>query len=250
MPSIQLGSLFRYLSAGLVVLLLVSSGEALPKGKPGAACAVRAPGRSLHKRNLAHPSGKQAVTLFHGTSSSASAASIKAHGVDLAKTNHCGDLHHTAKGADGGAYFTDSVIAAAQYACHRDAYAKSPTPTNAYVLEFQWVPGSSKVFEFSSLKELTDDKCRDNAMITGPMHNPMTDTGLTTDFWQYAIVKQDALHGLHYVATHVIPCHGTSGENVPLGNKLTSATYADGQAGHGGYQSFVSTLVGGHFCPA
>lgn len=247
MPSIQLGALFKYLSAGFVVLLLVSSGEALPKGKPGATCAVRPPARSLHKRALVHPSGKEAVTLFHGTSNQAGATAM-AQKVDLAKTNNCGDLHHHTKGADGGAYLTDSIIAAAQYACHRDEYQGSPTPADAYVLEFTWTPGTSKVYEFHALKDLTDDKCHENDMITGPMHDDVVDVGLTRVFWQYAIVKQAAVQGLKHVKTYTIPCNGESGENVPKADKLTSAIYEEGQKTNSGFSNLVTQLEGGHFC--
>jgi len=249
MPSIQLGALFKYLSAGLLVLLLVSSSEALPAGKPGATCAVRAPAQSLHKRALVHPSGKQALTLFHGTSNKEGAEAM-AHKVDLAKTHNCGDLHHHTKGADGGAYFTDSVIAAAQYACHRDEYQHSPTPADAYVLEFTWTPGTSTVYEFHSVKDLTDDKCHENDMITGPMRDDLVDVGLTREFWQYAIVKNGALVGLKYVKTYTIPCNGASGENVPKADKLTSAMYEEGQKTNSGFSSFVTQLEGGHHCPA
>lgn len=80
-----------------------------------------------------------------------------AAGVDMSKTHKCGDLHHnndksmddlpvyaflfsepvefTLTESEGGAYFTDSVVVAAQFACYKDTYDPSiAQPTTVHVL--------------------------------------------------------------------------------------------------------------------
>jgi len=151
MHSTPVHSLLRYLLVGFIILFLAFSGEALPthaihgttkslsskrpvvvknslksshaKHVSANSCPVRAPKSRLHKRALAHPSGKEAMTLFHGTTTLGSAQAMAAtdHGVDLAKTSRDGDLHHKkleGGTCNGGLYLTDSLIAAAQFICY------------------------------------------------------------------------------------------------------------------------------------
>jgi len=226
MHTIHLRSL---LLSGLI-LLLPAIVEAAPTPYPASELVKRA--------GVSHPSATHSMMLFHGTATSAAANSM-AHHVDLSQTHVCGDLHHNAKhGSDGGAYFTDSLISAAQFACYKDAFDPSlKLPTTVYVLAFKWTPGSHKVHEFKDLKSLSEAQCAANDMISGPMWNPITDKHFTTDFWQYALVKQAATSGLAYVHTYQVHC-----KNVPIGNALTGAMYEDGQGGNGKFNSLASHL--------
>jgi len=238
--------------AGLVVLLLLSSVEALPAKKTQPAhkpvptkktsCPMRAPPSKLHKRTpVAHPSAKKAVTLFHGTETLAAATSMAKH-VDLSKTHTCGDLHHNQKhGSDGGAYFTDSIIAAAQFSCYKDAYDPSlKLPATVYVLEFAWTPGSHKVYEFAAKDKytLSEAQCGTHDMVTGPMWNPITDKSFTKNFWQYAVVKQAATTGLAYRHTYTVHC-----KNVPKGEALTGELYTEGQGGNPKFSELATQLT-------
>jgi len=225
--------LFKYLLPGFI-LLLPAIVEAGPTPYPAPELLKRAAAA------VSHPSAKHSMMLFHGTENSAAASSM-AHHVDLSKTHVCGDFHHNAKhGSDGGAYFTDSLISAAQFSCYNNKY--DPTlklPTTVYVLAFHWTPGSYKVYEFEQKDKfsLSDAQCTAYDMITGPMWNPYTDKYFTDDFWQYAIVKQAAVSGLAYVHTYEVHC-----KNVPIGNALTGAMYEDGQGGNKNFNSLASHL--------
>jgi len=250
MQSIRLQSTVKYMLAGLAFVLFVSTGvEALPTkvtpstGAPS--CPIRAPQSKLHKRTvLVHPSGKTATTLFHGTQNGAAAKSMEA-GVDLSKTHKCGDLHHdNDKKSEGGAYFTDSVIVAAQFACYKDTYDPSlPQPASVHVLEFSWTPGTSKVYEFKDLASVSDAQCRAYDMITGPMHNPLTDKDMTKSFWQYAIVNQASAKGLVYHQTYEVHC-----KNVPKGPALTDELYEHGQGGNSNCHTLTTQLVSATGC--
>ncbi|KAF8164327.1 hypothetical protein BJ912DRAFT_1004424 [Pholiota molesta] len=193
---------------------------------------------------LEHPSGKNAAILFHGTQNSAAAKSMAA-GVDLSKTHTCGDLHHhDDKKSEGGVYFTDSVIVAAQFACYKDTYdASKAQPTTVHVLEFAWTPGTFKVYEFKDLATVTVNQCRAYDMITAPMHNPITDKDMTKSFWQYAVVNQAAAKGLVYHQTYEVHC-----KNVPKGAALTDEIYADGQGGNTHFKDLTAKLVSDAGC--
>jgi len=247
MQSIRLQSSFKYMLAGLVVLLLLSSVEALPTHKKPGSCLIRTPqSKSQHKRSpVIHPSAKNAVILFHGTSKAGAATSM-AHHVDLLKTHSCGDLHHNKKhGSDGGAYFTDSVVAAAQYACFEHAYDEKNValPTTVDVLEFGWTPGNYKVYEFKAGEILSAAQCGAHDMVTGPMTNVDTDKFFTPTFWQYALVKQAATAGLAYRHTYKIHC-----KHLRRGALLSDVDYTHGQGGNPGFQALVTKFTSASSC--
>jgi len=237
MHIIHLRSLFKYLLSGSILLLLATV-EAAPK--PNTTHLVQT-AELLKRAGVTHPSATHPMTLFHGTDTSAAAASMAQH-VDLSKTHTCGDLHHNAKhGSDGGAYFTDSLIAAAQFSCYKDAYdPHMKLPTTVYVLEFFWSPAGHSVFEFTEKDKytLSEAQCSTHDMISGPMWNPITDKDFTTDFWQYAIVRQAAIPGLSYEHTYIAHC-----KNVPKGNALTGGMYESGQGGNSGFLSLANHLA-------
>jgi hypothetical protein len=198
--------------------------------------------RGLTKRVVDHPPGKSDVSLFHGTEDKTNAASLKTK-VDLSFIN-LGDFHDVdADGVDGGFYLTDSLLPAAQFAC-RKALSTAGSEEKVYVLEFKWSGASLPVKDFKDDAELQkfldydkssdntnrdpamDAIMKDNAMITGPMKS---DTGadalLTKDFWQYAVIKQNAADNqLKYVTTHEVICSA-----VPIDEDLNEAVYTTGQ---------------------
>ncbi|KAF7309314.1 hypothetical protein MIND_00301700 [Mycena indigotica] len=209
------------------------------------------------RAGLAHPSGKGRVTLFHGTDPS-KAASLTA-GVNLAKTAPTGDFNHKPE-VPGGFYLTDSVIAAAQFACWG---AEQGEPAKVDVFEYAWDGVGAGVFEFpgqtpdwleflfynseeDTTRENVDDDFRAQAveiyknkvMITGPM-NGQDDELITNEFQQYAIINQAAVTSrLRLVARHQnIVC-----KNVPQADALTTTLYTKGQGGNPSFQSLLTKL--------
>jgi len=261
-------SFLKYLTLAGLVLVLVSSSIALPT-RPKAGAKTRAlvaqrpavrqtakthptkpvscplnqskAGSRLNKRDspVIHPSGKNTITLFHGTSPD-NARSIEDNGILLAKTKKSGDFHSLELGSNaGGMYFTDSLAAAAQFACYGVPRGKRPERVD--VLEYSWTPGSFHIHELDTAgyenlmhvnafipganKNEAKKIMKDSDMITGPMNVVGTDDLLTKDFWQYAIIKQEAVSGLHRVTTHRnIIC-----ARVPQRTGLTSDIYRKGQ---------------------
>jgi len=244
MPSIRLQSPFKYMLAGLVVLLLLSSVEAAPMQKKSGTCLLRPPQSKLRARSpVVHPSAKNAITLFHGTEKRANAINM-AQGVNLSKTYDCGDFHdNQLHGSDGGAYFTDSVVAAAQFSCYKDAHDPTLVPATVHVLEFTWTPGSRKVYEFTDMRAFSLAQCSTHDMIAGPMGDPVTDKYLTPDFWQYALVKQSATTGLAYRRTYQVHC-----KNVRQKHGLTPELYMQGQGGNPKFQELVTQLTSASAC--
>ncbi|KAJ3911698.1 hypothetical protein F5877DRAFT_72982 [Lentinula edodes] len=148
--------------------------------------------------------------------------------VDLSSIKH-GDLHNVAvSGVDGGFYLTDSLLAAAQFAC-RNLEAK------AYVLEYKWTGAKSlqcwaeftafldydKHAEASSRNAALDQIMADDDMITGPMMDKYADALITPYFRQYAVIKQRAAtNNLKYTSTYKVPC-----TVVPVGKDLLAEYY-------------------------
>ncbi|KAJ2924748.1 hypothetical protein H1R20_g12342, partial [Candolleomyces eurysporus] len=272
LPTRSRSVVFKFLLAGLLALLVASysvdaapTGKApakaapppkaapkaappskapAPAGKPpaGKKCLLKTSKNPLRKRaGVSHPDGKSPVVLFHGTSSQAFADSLK--NPDLTKTHITGDLHSNSHGVCGGFYLTDSLIAAAQFVCHREGAAT--VPTTAYVLSYQWTPPTNlKLYSYpdtAKYTEIKDDQCKTHGMITAPMHVPFTDKHLTTDFRQYAIVQQSLLTGnLKYLKTYTIPC-----ANVYKGADLPSEQYVMGQASSADFATYAQQLQTG-----
>ncbi|KAH8798064.1 hypothetical protein DL96DRAFT_1720697 [Flagelloscypha sp. PMI_526] len=194
---------------------------------------------------VVHPLGKSEVTLFHGTSSDADAKEL-AKMVDLSKGAAGGDLN------DGGFYMTDSIYAAAQFAC-QDVVEK------VFVLEFKWQGTDLRVKEFQNgdpdLEQfLAYDKDPDtntednpamnaimtgNDMITGPMHKITTDRNLAPDFRQYAATKQKPIDDgkLTFVTTHELFC-----SVVPIAGGVDENLYTVGQRSNSGFSLAVATM--------
>jgi len=186
--------------------------------------------------------------LFHGTNTPENAEAMQAK-VDLSKTSSVGDLHFKKRvggTCNGGLYLTDSVIAAAQFACY------NKRAQTAYVLEYDWDPKSHNVYEFAPTDTLSRAMCQQYDMVTGPMNKPVSDDDLTPSFWQYAIVNQaTATDGLKYVTTHTIPCKKETGrDNVPRSNALTDDVYSLGQRANPGFDGLLTSLTTGTFCIA
>ncbi|TEB33402.1 alpha/beta-hydrolase [Coprinellus micaceus] len=264
-------SAFKYLLAGLLVALcVISSVEGAPT-RPGKAVAKSAPKvakstpkvgkptrkvvkaaaaarekeprasqrpkkkttapsgkqRLVKRTAVTHPAGNQPAILFHGTKKEYATSAQKP---DLKKTHPSGDLHHNKNGCvEGGMYLTDSVIAAAQYVCHRFG---QPNPDTAYILKYQWTPPAGvKVHTFPADATPDDSQCGAHDMVTSAMHSLPWDKDLTTDFWQYAIVKQNVMDtNLKYLETYVIPC-----ANVHKGADLDADDYIKGQGANPGF---------------
>ncbi|KAJ7495111.1 hypothetical protein FB451DRAFT_1550703 [Mycena latifolia] len=207
--------------------------------------------RRLLPRTVRHPSATNTISLFHGTTAT-NAAKIDAQGPLISITPK-GDFN-SEPGVDGGFYLTDSLITAAQFACHEQARG---SPPEVDVLEFTW-HGSSSVHEFPGETQewlsfvnhnLGPDPVKDafhpraleifqNDMISGPMKGP-DDFDLTDDFFQYAVVKQAAADTQLTPKRHHrnILC-----ANVPKGNSLTDAQYTGTQGGNSQLNTILATL--------
>ncbi|KAK7450571.1 hypothetical protein VKT23_012880 [Stygiomarasmius scandens] len=202
------------------------------------------------RAGVTHPPGKSNVVLFHGTEDPQSEAKLK-KAVDLSVIKD-GDYHSTAvEGVDGGFYLTDSLLAAAQFACR-----KLPDAKKAYVLEFQWSGASLPVKDYKEGTEYQafldyekhgdattrnaalDKVMKDNAMISGPM-NAAGDEYLSKFFWQYAVIKQSAAtNNLKYVKTHEITCTA-----VPIGEDVDDTLYSASQESNSNFAAMVKHLT-------
>ncbi|KAH7869183.1 uncharacterized protein C8R40DRAFT_1074249 [Lentinula edodes] len=163
--------------------------------------------------------------------------------VDLSSIKH-GDLHDVAvSGVDGGFYLTDSLLAAAQFAC-RNLEAK------AYVLEYKWTGANLPVKEYQKGAEFTafldydkhaalDQIMVDNDMITGPMTDKYADALITPYFRQYAVIKQRAAtNNLKYTSTYEVPCTA-----VPVGKDLLAEYYTASQKSSPNFDKLVKLLM-------
>ncbi|KAK7450565.1 hypothetical protein VKT23_012874 [Stygiomarasmius scandens] len=200
------------------------------------------------RAGVTHPPGKSNVVLFHGTEDPQSAAALKKT-VDLSVIKN-GDYHSTAvDGVDGGFYLTNSLFAAAQFACRK-------LELKAYILEFQWNGASLPVKEYKEGAEYQafldyekhedattrnaalDQVMKDNAMISGPMNAPGADDYLSKYFWQYAVIKQEAAsNNLKYIMTHEISCSA-----IPIGEEVDDTLYSAGQKSSLDFDNKVKAL--------
>ncbi|KAJ7465664.1 hypothetical protein FB451DRAFT_1369913 [Mycena latifolia] len=207
--------------------------------------------RRLIARTVAHPSAQGAITLFHGTSK-ANADSIVANGPKISFTPQ-GDFN-SQPDVPGGFYMSDSLLSAAQFACHE---SQRGSPDQVDVLEFTW-QGASDVYEFTGITDewhsfvnynlgthsKTDAfharavEIFQNVMVSGPMNGP-DDFDLTDQFFQYAVVNQDAAtNRLKERNRHEkIIC-----AKVPKGNALTDNLYTATQGGNSQFAVQLATL--------
>ncbi|KAJ4488996.1 hypothetical protein C8J55DRAFT_558052 [Lentinula edodes] len=210
--------------------------------------------KTSHKRKridaqVQHPLGRSDAVLFHGTYREDHAAELQSE-VDLSSIKH-GDLHDVAvSGVDGGFYLTDSLLAAAQFAC-RNLEAK------AYVLEYKWTGANLPVKEYQKGAEFTafldydkhaeapsrnaalDQIMADNDMITGPMMDEYADALITPYFRQYAVIKQRAAtNNLKYTSTYEVPCTA-----VPVGKDLLAEYYTASQKSSPNFDKLVKLLM-------
>ncbi|KAK7450570.1 hypothetical protein VKT23_012879 [Stygiomarasmius scandens] len=202
------------------------------------------------RAGVTHPPGKSNVALFHGTEDPRSVAALQ-RGVDLSVIKD-GDYHSTAvDGVDGGFYLTDSIVAAAQFACR-----KLPETKKVYVLEFQWNGASLPVKDYQDGAEYQtflsyekhedattrnaalDKVMKDNAMISGPM-NAAGDEYLSKYFWQYAVIKQQAAtNNLRFVKTYEISCSA-----IPIGDDVNDQVYSAGQKSNPSFEQMAQYVT-------
>ncbi|KAJ7710413.1 hypothetical protein B0H17DRAFT_1190156 [Mycena rosella] len=227
------------------------------------ACPLTAKKGSIRARaGVQHPSGTSRITLFHAATS-ANAASVAAQGVDLSQTAASGDFSHRPEVA-GGFYMTDSLIAAAQFACFESQQART---TAVDVLEFTWAGSANvKAFpsanaEFESFLDYNEEEedveatsnpfhaqaltIFKNDMVTGPLGGGVFDQDLTKNFLQYAVIQQAAASSkLSLVARHQnILC-----KNVPKKEALTATLYTQTQGGNSQFNTVLATLQDPNAC--
>ncbi|KAJ7735659.1 hypothetical protein DFH07DRAFT_967124 [Mycena maculata] len=220
--------------------------------------------RELEERaSVSHPSGTGTVSLFHGASS-ANANALASSKVDLSKTRGTGDFNHRPE-VPGGFYMSDSLVAAAQFACFGIPGQK---PAAVDVLQFKWSGAGVNVHQFpgetadwrnfqiynSNPNPVVDTKSPfaslaagiyKSAMITGPLNGPV-DFDLTDSFQQYAVVSQEAADNNLSFQQHFknILC-----KNIPKGNEVTPGLYAQGQAGNAKFNTRLAKLQDPEFQP-
>ncbi|KAJ6563993.1 hypothetical protein B0H19DRAFT_1285122 [Mycena capillaripes] len=194
-----------------------------------------------------HPDPRSTFSLFHGTRVSF------APPVDLSQSVKVGDFHHYSE-VPGGFYMTDSLVAAAQFACFQDPN-EDVSPDTVAVVEFQWTgtePNNTGI-QFISYNLGTEvgsentadpfydqamDILKSNAIISGPMALP-EDKDLTPWFWQYTVINQDTASSaaLGYKTEYTVHC-----SSVPMGSDLTVQNYAAGQGGDPGFDDVLAQL--------
>ena len=69
------------------------------------------------------------------------------------------------------------------------------------------------------------------------------DASLTDDFWQYAVVKQEAVAGLKHLKNYKVYF-----PNVKEHDGLSKEQYAQGQYGNSGFDSLVEELTSESKC--
>ncbi|KAJ4471198.1 hypothetical protein C8R41DRAFT_870645 [Lentinula lateritia] len=154
--------------------------------------------------------------------------------VDLSSIKH-GDLHDVAvSGVDGGFYLTDSLLAAAQFAC-RNLEAK------AYVLEYKWTGANLPVKEYQKGAEFTAfldyDKHAEAPSRNAALDQIMADNDMITR--QYAVIKQQAAtNNLKYTSTYEVPCTA-----VPVGKDLFAEYYTASQKSSPHFDQLVKLLM-------
>ncbi|KAJ7075520.1 hypothetical protein B0H15DRAFT_1027074 [Mycena belliarum] len=254
--------------------LPTKSKSASASAKPSASaktCALKktkSTSRIKARAGVSHPSGTGTTTLFHGTTA-LSAAALEAQGVRLKRTAGRGDFSHRPE-CDGGFYLTDSLIAAAQFACHERQQPRGDQVDVLVHTEFTWRGAGMGIKAFPSATQEFDDfleynegpdvddeedvenfddpfhdearEIYDNSdMITGPLPpDGLFDVDLNKAlFRQYAVIKQDAAdNNLVLTARHrSILC-----KNVPKNTALTAQMYEELQGGNPNFKAALLSL--------
>ncbi|KAJ6594310.1 hypothetical protein B0H19DRAFT_1094975 [Mycena capillaripes] len=211
---------------------------------------------------VTHPDATGTITLFHGTTPASGAALAAGH-VDLSLTRDIGDFNHRPEVA-GGFYMSDSLTAAAQFACFG---IPGKRPASAAVVQYRWTGAGKQVFTFpgqtadwQAFQEFNNNANEDvittgfrpkaaqlfqNDMIVGPLNGPF-DTHLSNDFQQYAVIKQATENtNLVFQQAHQnILC-----KNIPTGNAFTARMYQQGQAGNAKFNTRLAKLQNPNFQP-
>ncbi|KAJ6534664.1 hypothetical protein DFH09DRAFT_119914 [Mycena vulgaris] len=119
------------------------SASAKPSNKP--LCnAKQVEARAIEARaRVRHPSATGTITLFHGANP-VNAAKLANSKVNLAIGAPVGDFNHRPE-VPGGFYLTDSLVAAAQFACFGIPRQR---PAKVDVLQFKWTGAGVAVHEF------------------------------------------------------------------------------------------------------
>jgi len=243
---------FLFSPVFLVVVHLIGGGQALVVER---GLEPNAP-RRLQIRALDHPSPKDAIHLFHGTTDAKKADNIFKDGFDIGKAAFVGDFHQSPV---LGAYLTDSIYAAAQFACYPSTVT---VPANVkantvHIVEFSW-DGDSSVFEFTSKSDdwrkfeqynlefkepkiSNHDEILTKLMVSGPMEG-LADVHLTPSFWQYAALGKRTTGYSSKLKPVKIHKNIVCG-NVPAGKDLTDEIYATGQFSDDSSLSAVVTTL-------
>ncbi|KAJ6534684.1 hypothetical protein DFH09DRAFT_1369790 [Mycena vulgaris] len=214
------------------------------------------------RAGVSHPSAKGSISLFHGANT-ANANELANSRVNLARGVPVGDFNHRPE-VPGGFYMTDSLVAAAQFACYG---IPKQLPASVDVLQFKWRGSGVAVHEFpgktadwtnfqlynsfanlvvntgSPFRALAENIYQ-NAMITGPLDGPV-DGLITNNFQQYAVVDQAVADSNLTLEKHH---KGILCANVPKGNKLSARLYAQGQAGNAKFNAKLAKLQAAPSC--
>ncbi|KAJ6610648.1 hypothetical protein B0H10DRAFT_2224810 [Mycena sp. CBHHK59/15] len=212
------------------------------------------------RTGLSHPHPTGTFSLFHGAESVAEL--VPPDRVDLRKTQPRGDFHHVPEVPYSGFYMTDSLVAAAKFAC----FGEDEGPDTVEVVEFQWTGTDISTYVFPEEvtewqqfvrynmetpegEEATRDPFHAQAlailqhkvMIAGPM-NTEDDMDLTSSFWQYALIDQMTANSnrLEYKAQYSnIFCNSMG---LGVGTALMDTVYAEGQGGNPDFASRLAQL--------
>ncbi|KAJ7448903.1 hypothetical protein FB451DRAFT_1288115 [Mycena latifolia] len=201
----------------------------------GTKTATKKPGARIKARaNVRHPSGTGNIILFHGTSPTGAAA-LEAQGVDLSKTASRGDFSHRPE-SDGGFYMTDSLIAAAQFACHEHTIPRGAEVDVLGIMSVKAFPSANAEFDdFLEYNEGPDTDSEDVPNEDDPFHVDLN----KVLFHQYAVIKQAAADSNLVLTTRhrTIFC-----KNVPKKTALTAEMYTNTQGGNANFATAVAAL--------
>ncbi|KAH7880174.1 uncharacterized protein C8R40DRAFT_1066270 [Lentinula edodes] len=206
------------------------------------------------RADVQHPAGKSNVVLFHGTYSIASATALKSE-VNLELSAKHGDLHSTM------VFFWLLVN------LHAEMWNQKPIFLNmnglVQVKDYQAGGDFKAYLEYEKYayprNAALDQVMKDNVMISGynffsskwefstlarflslrPMNARGVDDCLSDDFWQYALIKQQAAtSNLKYITTYEVVCSA-----VPDGNKLNDVLYSASQKSSPVFPEMVKQLT-------
>ncbi|KAJ7263705.1 hypothetical protein C8J57DRAFT_1230900 [Mycena rebaudengoi] len=208
---------------------------------------------------LVHPHPRDTFRLFHGTPDASTL--VLPNSVDLSRAMPTGDFHHVSE-VPRGFYMTDSIVAAAQFACFGDPEEEEAPDSVEVIGGFKIILSSIMAlipaprisvdwnWGLTILLSCTVDTTnpaqpavaailQNNVMIAGPM-NLAEDVDLTNFFQQYAVIDQATANSpaLVFQARHRnILC-----QSVPFAQALSDVIYEQGQGGNPGFTALLQTL--------